>query len=86
MYPFPEKEIAEALEAHSGAEEIVWVQEEPANMGALTFVRPRLERLTGGRHVTAIHRSPSASTATGSFAAHRLEQEALLNIALRTIG
>jgi len=86
LYPFPEKEVAEALEVHPDAEEIVWVQEEPANMGALTFVRPRLERLTGGRPVTTIHRSPSASTATGSFAAHRLEQEALLNIALRKTG
>ena len=86
LYPFPEKEVAEALGAHPDAEEIVWVQDEPANMGALAFVRPRLGQLTGGRPVTTIHRSPSASPATGSFAAHRLEHEALLNLALRKIG
>jgi len=83
LYPFPENEVAAALAAHADADEIVWVQEEPANMGAETFVRPRLEPLTGGRHVTAVHRSQSASPATGSAAAHRLEQQALISLALR---
>ncbi len=81
LYPFPEEEVAAALEAHSAAVEIVWVQEEPANMGARAYVRPRLQRLAGDRHVTTVQRSASASPATGSLAAHKVEQEALLELA-----
>ncbi len=85
LYPFPEAEMAQALRAHPDAPEVVWVQEEPANMGALAFVRPHLERLTGGRRITSVRRSASASPATGSAAAHRLEQDALYNLAFRGI-
>ena len=49
LYPFPETELAAEMERHPNAREIVWVQEEPANMGALSFVLPRLERLARGR-------------------------------------
>jgi 2-oxoglutarate dehydrogenase E1 component len=60
---------------------IVWVQEEPANMGALNYVRPRLKSVVGGRHVTSIKRFESASPATGSAKAHALEQRALIKLA-----
>jgi 2-oxoglutarate dehydrogenase complex dehydrogenase (E1) component-like enzyme len=65
----------------AAAAEIVWVQEEPANMGARAFVRPRLQQLAGDRHVTTVQRSPSASPATGSAKAHKLEHEALMKLA-----
>jgi 2-oxoglutarate dehydrogenase E1 component len=81
LYPFPAREIAEALARHPRATEIVWVQEEPRNMGALGFIQPRLQRLLDGRHVRAVSRSESASPATGSHGAHLLEQEALLSLA-----
>ncbi|HKK09094.1 MAG TPA: 2-oxoglutarate dehydrogenase E1 component, partial [Gemmatimonadota bacterium] len=42
LYPFPEEEVAEALSGHDGLEEVVWAQEEPENMGAWRFLRPRL--------------------------------------------
>ena len=42
VFPFPEKEVAAELARHPNAREIIWVQEEPANMGALSFVLPRL--------------------------------------------
>ena len=48
LYPWPEAELQAALDAHPDASEIVWVQEEPANMGALTFVMPRLRRIARG--------------------------------------
>ncbi len=83
LYPFPEKEIREVLERHSGARDILWVQEEPANMGALAFVEPRLERLLRDRHLRTVKRSASASPATGSAKAHQLEQKALLELAFR---
>jgi len=57
------------------------VQEEPANMGALSFVRPRLQQLVGDRHVTTVHRSASASPATGSTKAHAIEQQRLMDLA-----
>ena len=50
-------------------------------MGPVAYVRPELQRLAGGRHVTSVKRSASASPATGSGKAHRLEQEALLRLA-----
>ncbi|HZM69315.1 MAG TPA: 2-oxoglutarate dehydrogenase E1 component [Candidatus Cryosericum sp.] len=84
IYPFPDQEMEDALAPYQGAGEIVWIQEEPGNMGAETFVRGRIQRLVGDRHVTTIHRSPSASPASGSSAAHRLEEETLLRMAFAT--
>ena len=78
LYPWPEEELAAALDRHSDAHEIVWVQEEPANMGALSFVMPRLRQLARGRQVHTIKRSEAASPATGSSKAHALEQRTLL--------
>jgi 2-oxoglutarate dehydrogenase E1 component len=86
LYPFPESELEAELDAHPAAREVVWVQEEPANMGALVFVEPRLELLAHGRHVRTDTRSPSASPATGSPKAHALEQRTLLNLAFASAG
>ena len=81
MYPFPEAELQAEFDRHQSAREIVWVQEEPANMGALWFVMPRLRRLAKGRPARSIKRSGSASPATGSAKAHELEQKTLLALA-----
>jgi 2-oxoglutarate dehydrogenase E1 component len=78
LYPWPEEELTAALDRHPKAHEIVWVQEEPANMGALSFVVPRLRRLAHGRQVLTVKRSSAASPATGSSKAHALEQKTLL--------
>ncbi|MBV8207533.1 MAG: 2-oxoglutarate dehydrogenase E1 component [Acidobacteria bacterium] len=84
LYPFPEPALAAALEQHPQAHEIVWVQEEPANMGALFYVMPRLRRLATGRQVRSVKRSASSSPATGSAKAHELEQKTLLELAFST--
>ena len=84
MYPFPEQDLTDALAQHPAAHEVVWVQEEPANMGALFFVLPRLERLATGRAVRSVKRSASATPATGSAKAHEMEQETLLALAFTT--
>jgi 2-oxoglutarate dehydrogenase E1 component len=81
LYPFPSSELADELHRHPAAREIVWVQEEPANMGARTFVVPRLRRLGGNRPVRSVRRSASASPATGSSKAHEIEQKTLIQIA-----
>src|SRR5438132_8800099 len=85
MYPFPEAELAAELSRYPNAE-IVWVQEEPANMGALNYMFPRLRHLAGDRPVLSVKRSASPSPATGSAKAHDVEQKALLSLALTTNG
>jgi 2-oxoglutarate dehydrogenase E1 component len=80
IYPFPESALEEALSQHPNARDFIWVQEEPANMGALSFVEPRLHRLIGPG-VRTIKRAASATPATGSHKAHELEQKTLLNMA-----
>ena len=82
LYPWPEAELQTALDAHPQAKEIVWVQEEPANMGAFSYVMPLLRRLAGDRAVISVKRSATASPATGSAKAHELEERALLDLAL----
>jgi 2-oxoglutarate dehydrogenase E1 component len=84
MYPFPEAELSAELERHASARDIVWVQEEPANMGAMPYVLPRLRHLAGERHVLSVKRSASASPSTGSAKAHEMEQKTLLSLAFST--
>jgi 2-oxoglutarate dehydrogenase E1 component len=86
MYPFPEADLTAELQRHPNAREIVWVQEEPANMGALNYMLPRLRHLAGDKHVLSVKRSASPSPATGSAKAHDVEQKALLSLALTTNG
>jgi 2-oxoglutarate dehydrogenase E1 component len=81
MYPWPEEEMQAALDQHPQATDIVWVQEEPANMGALFHVLPHLRRQVGDRAVLSVKRSPSPSPATGSAKAHDLEERALIDLA-----
>jgi 2-oxoglutarate dehydrogenase E1 component len=86
LYPMPRTEISAAIAEHANAREIVWVQEEPGNMGAAGYVLPRLERIAkaGGLRVRSVKRSPSASPATGSAKAHEMEQKTLLALAFTT--
>src|SRR5215472_9966094 len=86
LYPMPKDEIAAAIDTHPNAREIVWVQEEPANMGALFYVLPRLERIAQAKNirVRSVKRSASASPATGSAKAHELEQKTLITLAFTT--
>ena len=81
IYPFPETEIQEILARYKNATEFIWVQEEPANMGALSFVTPRLKRILGSK-VRSIKRAANATPATGSAKAHELEQKTLITLAL----
>jgi len=82
LYPWPEAELQAALDQHPNAGEIVWVQEEPANMGAFSYVMPQLKRLTKDRPLLSVKRTASASPATGSAKAHELEEKTLIDLAL----
>ena len=82
LYPFPAAEVRAEIERYADAE-VVWVQEEPQNMGAWTFVQPRMEEilddLRGGcNRLRYIGRKASASPAVGSHKVHVAEQEALI--------
>ena len=81
MYPFPEADLRETLARYRNATEFIWVQEEPANMGALSFVVPRLKRIVGPK-LRSIKRAANATPATGSAKAHELEQKTLITLAL----
>ncbi|HVG27398.1 MAG TPA: 2-oxoglutarate dehydrogenase E1 component [Acidobacteriaceae bacterium] len=81
LYPWPEAELEAELAQHPEAKEIVWVQEEPANMGALFYVMPRLKLLAGDRALLSVKRTASASPATGSAKAHELEEKTLIDLA-----
>jgi 2-oxoglutarate dehydrogenase E1 component len=82
LYPWPEAELQAALDQHPGAEEVIWVQEEPANMGAYSYVMPELRRMVGDRAMLSVKRHASATPATGSAKAHEIEEKTLIDLAL----
>jgi 2-oxoglutarate dehydrogenase E1 component len=86
LYPWPEAELQAALDQHPNAQEIIWVQEEPANMGALFYVMPHLKRMVGDHPLLSVKRSASASPATGSAKAHELEEHTLIDLAFGALN
>jgi 2-oxoglutarate dehydrogenase E1 component len=85
LYPVPSASLRAALDAYGSADDIVWVQEEPENMGAWDFIRPHLVEAAGGRAVRAIARPRSASPAEGSAARHARQQQLLIEAALAPV-
>jgi 2-oxoglutarate dehydrogenase E1 component len=79
IYPFPVRDLTTVMEGYPALEEVVWVQEEPENMGAWDFVRPLLEGLVGSRRLAVLARPRSSSPAEGSAARHAQNQERLIN-------
>ena len=88
FYPFPADTLRDYLAGMPNDVEVVWLQEEPANMGAWTFVRSRFDDLLEARRGDCTHRiryagrPASASPATGSAHVHQVEQEALIAAAI----
>jgi len=75
LYPFPASEVAAIVAGYPGLQEILWVQEEPQNMGAWTFVRNELETIAADRlPVRYAGRPRSASPSEGSAALHQIHQ------------
>ena len=86
IYPWPRKTLLRHLTNYRNAE-VVWCQEEPANMGSWMFVSPRLDYLVGkagGKATRPVYagRRESASTATGSAKVHANEQKTIIEQAL----
>jgi 2-oxoglutarate dehydrogenase E1 component len=83
LYPFPGEALEALVAGYPKLQEVVWVQEEPRNMGALTFVGPRL-RAVVPRQVPLryVARPERASTAEGKSADHVKEQDRIAREAL----
>jgi 2-oxoglutarate dehydrogenase complex dehydrogenase (E1) component-like enzyme len=81
LYPFPGERIRERLDEYPNAERVVWVQEEPENMGAWSYLAVRFERAFGKRLELA-SREEAAAPATGSPSIHQRQQRRLLDRAL----
>ena len=87
LYPFPEDRIKEVLDGYPNLREILWVQEEPQNMGAWTFVEPRLRELVGGGlPVLYVGKPPRPSPAQGSAKFHKQEHVAIVRSAFESLG
>ncbi|HEX7117900.1 MAG TPA: 2-oxoglutarate dehydrogenase E1 component [Longimicrobiales bacterium] len=82
LYPFPEEEIAATLDRFPNRKEIVWVQEEPENMGAWRFMEPRLRTLAGKTPVRYVGRPERAAPAEGYLIRHEAQQSRIVNEAL----
>ena len=81
FYPAPKEELDAALAAFPADAEVRWVQEEPRNMGAWSYLRLNFGFLMGGRPLSGVYRPQSASPATGSPSSHKLEQQQLMEAA-----
>jgi 2-oxoglutarate dehydrogenase E1 component len=79
LYPWPHDEVAKIVDLYPSLQEVVWAQEEPKNMGAWTYVSPRLRVSTGNAMIVRyIGRPERASPAEGYASAHKSEQERIV--------
>ncbi len=83
LYLFPAEDVAAAVARYPNAAEIVWVQEEPENMGAWPFVRPLLAEFA--LPVRYVGRPRSSSPAEGSLAWHNINQAAIIEQAFASV-
>jgi 2-oxoglutarate dehydrogenase E1 component len=80
LYPLQDDRIRKALAGYPAKTDVVWVQEEPENMGAWPCLRIRFcGKLAGKWRLRGVSRAASASPATGSASSHRLEQRKLID-------
>jgi 2-oxoglutarate dehydrogenase E1 component len=85
LYPFPAEELRAVVDAYPALTEVVWLQEEPANMGAWRYLRGPLDEVVGEkRSLQLVARPERASPAAGTARAHNREQQELIEAALRS--
>jgi len=79
LYPFPSEELQRVLTNYPHVREIVWVQEEPHNMGAWTFISPRLSKLVGRNIISKVVSRPDRSSPAAGFKdLYEAEQERIV--------
>jgi len=81
FYPLKEQVLLDALRDYAPGTDLVWVQEEPTNMGAWTFLKVRFGDMLAEHNfkLRRVSRVESASPSTGSASAHKLEQDELID-------
>jgi len=77
LYPLHEEKLKSLITQYPAKAALIWCQEEPQNMGAYTFIEPRLRNIFG-REIKYVGRDADASTAAGALSVHRKEQAALV--------
>ena len=84
LYPFPAEQVGEVIDGYPNLQEILWVQEEPQNMGAWTFMEPRLRELVAGQMTVRYVGKPSRpSPAQGSARFHKQEHAEMIREAFK---
>jgi 2-oxoglutarate dehydrogenase E1 component len=84
LYPFPGQELTKVFANYPNLREVVWVQEEPRNMGAWRYMSPRLAEIAKGLELKVIARPERSSPATGFLERYQAEQEQIIAGALRS--
>ena len=83
LYPWPHEEIGRVVDLYPAVEDVVWAQEEPKNMGAWSYIAPRLRALVGNvQDMRYVGRPERASPAEGYESAHKAEQARIVAEAL----
>lgn len=82
LYPFPDQRLSELRDRLPNVREWVWVQEEPANMGAWSYMETRLPKVAGDIAVRYVGRPERSSTAEGYPDTHQVEQQRIVREAL----
>ncbi|MBM7647739.1 2-oxoglutarate dehydrogenase E1 component [Bacillus ectoiniformans] len=83
LYPFPKQDITSILSEYPNVNEVVWLQEEPQNMGAWTYIAPRLRDVAPeGANVRYVGRRRRSSPSEGDAIVHKKEQARILNAVL----
>jgi 2-oxoglutarate dehydrogenase E1 component len=84
LYPFPQPALESLIAKYPNIERMIWVQEEPLNMGAWNYLRPRLRQLMGDAlPLHYVGRPESSSPAEGSSTLYRINQQALIEQAFK---
>ncbi|MEL7267417.1 MAG: 2-oxoglutarate dehydrogenase E1 component, partial [Planctomycetota bacterium] len=87
LYPLPAEQLVESLKGADKGCQVIWVQEEPRNMGAWPFVKAHFEAPIAQHYsFRCLSREASASPSTGSLQAHKMEQEELIEAAFAGIS
>ena len=87
LYPFPEDRVREVIDGYPNLREILWVQEEPKNMGAWMFVDPLLREISRGElPVLYVGKPPRPSPAQGSANFHKQEHAGVVRSAFENVG
>ncbi len=83
LYPFPSDKIADIVARYPNAKELVWVQEEPKNMGSWSFANNYLREIATNQKIAYVGRIHRSSPSEGDGLSHKNEQNRILDEALK---